>query len=347
MNAYRFKLEKSSRKHICPSCGKKRFVRYVDLENGAYIPEHYGRCDREVSCAYHLNPYTDGYSKTLQQNETFSQASSTYQARTIASRAYPGSESKHTIPFEVLSKTLRGYERNTFIQYLLSRADFPFAPKDVEKAVSLYYLGTVCKGYMAGAVTFPFIDRKGLVRTIQVKKFDQHNHTTGTDFLHSMIARHHAKTSTALPDWLKAYQKNEKKVSCLFGEHLLSQYENSPVALVEAPKTAVYGSLYFGFPWENNSLLWLAAYNLSSLNLEKCRALKGRRIVLFPDLSEEGRAFDLWSKRAGEIEKKLSGTTFLMSDLLEKHAHREGRAKGYDLADYLIRHDWRSFRSQR
>lgn len=347
MNSYRFVLEKTSKKHRCPSCSKNRFVRYVDMETGACLPDHFGRCDREVSCAYHLNPYKDGYHKEIEHEKLSAHGIK----RSSMLRFQP--EWKHSvntsrsyIPRDVLKQTLSGYEHNTFIQNLLHRHPYPFAAKDIEMAVSLYYLGTVCNGYMKGAITFPFIDSNGMVRTIQVKQFDQHNHTTATDFLHAMIARHHAKVNRPLPGWLQAYQKNEKKVSCLFGEHLLKKYVNNPVALVEAPKTAIYGSLYFGFPWESNSLLWLAVYNLSSLNLEKCQALKGRRVLLFPDLSKEGRAFDLWNKRAKELEETLSGTEFLMSDFLEKHAHSEGRLKGYDLADYLIKHDWRLFRSQ-
>ena len=52
----------------------------------------------------------------------------------------------------------------------------------------------------------------------------------------------------SLPNWLTPYKKNESKVSCLFGEHLLSKYPHNPIALVEAPKTAIYSTLYFGTP---------------------------------------------------------------------------------------------------
>src|SRR5690606_22857442 len=44
---YRYILEKKGKKHYCPSCGKRRYRRFVDLETGDLIPEIYGRCDRE------------------------------------------------------------------------------------------------------------------------------------------------------------------------------------------------------------------------------------------------------------------------------------------------------------
>jgi hypothetical protein len=221
---------------------------------------------------------------------------------------------------------------------------FPFEVDKVTKVIQLYRLGTVANGYRAGANTFPFIDFKNNVRAIQVKQFDQTNHTTSTDFLHSIIEKHHVRNDTPLPEWLEAYNKNETKVSCLFGEHLLSKYPHNPIALVEAPKTAIYGLLYFGFPEQPKNLLWLAVYNLSSLNLNKCQALKGRNVYLFPDLSKEGKAFALWSNKANELQKHLQGTYFRVSNLLEQLAPEQDKEQGKDIADYLIKQDWRLFR---
>lgn len=132
----------------------------------------------------------------------------------------------------------------------------------------------------------------------------------------------------------------------MFGEHLLKQFPLNPVALVEAPKTAIYGTLYFGLPKQPGNFLWLAVYNLSSLNLDKCQALQNRDVYLFPDLSNNGKAFDLWSKKARELKGMLPGTKFTVSNLLEAHATNSERYTGCDLADYLIKLDWRRFRTQ-
>jgi hypothetical protein len=168
------------------------------------------------------------------------------------------------------------------------------------------------------------------------------NHTVSTDFLHSIISRN----ASTKPDWLEPYQNQETKVSCLFGEHLLPRYANNPVALVEAPKTAIYGALYFGLPESQTDWLWLAVYNLSSLSLERCKVLKGRSVFLFPDLSKDGKAFQSWSDKAEQFENLLPNTRFTVSDLLEREATEEQRLAGLDLADFLIQLDWRIFRKQ-
>ena len=66
---HRNTLEKGSKKHHCPDCNKKTFVLYIDTETGDYLPEQYGRCDRESKCSYHLNPYLDGYAKAIWEQE--------------------------------------------------------------------------------------------------------------------------------------------------------------------------------------------------------------------------------------------------------------------------------------
>jgi hypothetical protein len=249
------------------------------------------------------------------------------------------------IPREVLLKTRQGWEQNTFLQNLLHRIPYPFTNSDIEKVIIQYQLGTVLKGYMAGAVTFPYIDEANNIRTIQAKQFDQSNHTTSTTFLHSIIEQNLTEINSPIPEWLTQYDQNELKVSCLFGAHLLPKYPHNPIALVEAPKSAIIGTLYYGFPDSPNQLLWLAVYNLSSLSLEKCKVLKGRKVILFPDLSKEGTAFRLWSEKAKSFEKQMPGTQFIMSDLLEQKSGSLSKSIGLDLADFLIHFDWRTFRN--
>lgn len=338
---YRYQYEKGSRKHPCPQCGKKRFVRFLDTSTGEYLPEVYGRCDREVNCGYELNPYRDGYAKMIWekgQRIYYGNWHSIYPKNPPQPKPDP-----IPIPRRILEHTLKGYDQNVFVQNLLHRVVHPFEQEVLEVIIGLYYLGTIRKGYRKGAITFPFIDQTGRVRAIQVKQFDDNNHTVGTDFLHSLISKHYSKGGKALPEWLEAYQKQERKVSCLFGEHLLRHYPFNPIALVEAPKTAIYGSLYFGLPAQKDNFLWLAVYNLTSLTYDRCKALHGRDVYLFPDLSKDSRAFRLWSNKATQLEDLLPGTRFIISDFLEQHATPAEKLKGLDLADYLIKQNWRDF----
>lgn len=53
---YRYTLDPGTKKHYCPSCGKKTYVRYVDVTTNSYVDYEFGRCDREVKCAYFKHP---------------------------------------------------------------------------------------------------------------------------------------------------------------------------------------------------------------------------------------------------------------------------------------------------
>lgn len=345
---HRYTLEKGSKKHHCPECGKKRFVRFVDIETGEYLPEQYGRCDKGDG-HYFVNPYSDGYAKVIWEQEQGkrSELPNNWKLKRKNTMPQPTPEPVF-FDFNTFKQTLQPerYEMNTFIQNLFYRVQFPFEVHDVTKVVQLYRLGTVANGYRVRANTFPFIDIKGNVRAVQVKQFDEQNHTTGTDFLHSIIGKHHTRNNKPLPEWLEAYTKQDKRISCLFGEHLLGKYHSNPVALVEAPKTAVYGTLYFGLPESPESLIWLAVYNKSSFSFDKLKVLQGRFVYVFPDLSKDGNTFKEWETKAKEYESCLPGTRFIFSDLLEQLAPERDKSEGNDLADYLIKQDWRLFRKQ-
>jgi hypothetical protein len=343
---YRYIFEPGSRKHYCPLCGKKRLVRYVDTLTGSLLPEKYGRCDRAVNCGYALNPYKDGYVKRVSEQEK-SEVIPYPEPKFSPLKTDSCPKTDFYIPEEILAKTNRGWDQNIFVQNLLKRVPYPFDPIDVGKVVGQYSLGTVCRGYRKGGLTIPFIDLNKNIRAIQVKQFNEENHTTSTDFLHSIIARYHNKKGLSLPYWLSNYLSNEKKVTCLFGEHLLTRFPTNPIALVEAPKTAVLGTLYFGPPEQPENFIWLAVYNLSSLSPKKCSVLQGRKVVLFPDLSIQGRAFQLWTSKMQEISNEYPGIHFEVSSLLENLGTEFEKQQGFDLADYLVKLDWRLFRNTR
>jgi hypothetical protein len=346
MISLRYRLASNKVQKIdCPFCGaKKHWQRYMDIETGDVLPENHGKCDNSDKCGKWVTPKDTGYSKSIWGQEKCSVSEFSHKYKTNSQkeiRIEPIYFNNETFQYTLERER---YQKNVFIQNLLNRVSFPFEKIEVEKVINCYKLGTIINGYRSGAITFPFIDIKGNVRAIQVKQFDEQNHTIGTDFLHSIIEKHHSQNNKPLPEWLKAYKIQDKLISCLFGEHLLSEYPNNPVALVEAPKTAIYGTLYFGLPESKDSPIWLAVYNKSSFSLDKLKVLEERKVIVFPDLSKNGDTYNEWQEKAKQYAKQLKNTCFIFSDLLEKNASDDERDNGLDIADFLIKQDWKLFR---
>ncbi|MET6998710.1 DUF6371 domain-containing protein [Chitinophaga defluvii] len=219
-----------------------------------------------------------------------------------------------------------------------------FGTDKTKELITTYHLGT-SNSRWPGATVFWFIDINGNIRAGQVKLFDsaghtaKHSNTNGeqkscTSWVHTIFKYKQEMEKLPVPGWLIDYQKQGNYVSCLFGEHLLKGNQAKPVAIVEAPATAIVASVYLP------QFIWLAAGSLSYLTVERCKVLKGRPVYLFPDISKDGKAYDLWSRKAKELTHI---TTFIVSDLLEQAATKAERLKGLDLRDYLTRFDFRLF----
>jgi len=167
----------------------------------------------------------------------------------------------------------------------LYNVPYPFLKEDVSRIIELYKIGTAPDG----RVCFPFIDKAGNVYGIQEKIFDRRNNTDksrkyNTSWIHARLT-HNTYKNKPLPGWLEYYNKNKKPMKCLFGEHLLNSYPENIIVLVEAPKDAIYGTLYFGFPEDENGLLWLATGSLGAFTYDRVKALVGRTILVCLDLS--------------------------------------------------------------
>jgi predicted RNA-binding Zn-ribbon protein involved in translation (DUF1610 family) len=324
---YKHKLDKSSRKYYCPNCGKKTLVRFVDSKSGELQSEEFGRCDREDSCRYFSYPKTNwleygNVAKSLSIRNKAS-CSSNKQAQVF-------------IPWESYSSFLSGYDNCQFFDYLSSKG----VPDELlEKVIEMYYLGTNQSEYLRGALTIPYINTDDKIAFVQVKQFDESNKTVKTSALHSILK---GKPGN---DWVDDYENNNGKVTCFFGAHLLNRYPNNPVILVEAPKTAIYGTCYYGPPKDDKRFLWLAVYNKSSLTEERFKILEGRTVLLIPDLSIGSHTFNEWQEKALKYAKKLNNTKVSFLDFLEVNAPDELRNSGGDLADYLDHFSWQEYQN--
>lgn len=98
------------------------------------------------------------------------------------------------------------------------------------------------------------------------------------------------------------------------------------MAIAESEKTAIICS--FIYP----EYIWLAAGSLEGLSRNKCRVLKNRRVILFPDVN----GFDKWKLKAREMNLRLPTANFTVDTTLERVATPDERTRGIDIADRWI-----------
>lgn len=327
-----------NKKFDCYNCGRKKtFRKYYNYITNEYISDTCGKCDRGNKCDYHLSP-KEYYSQNPDRRPKLIERIKLNKEIAILSKP-----PVHLNP-EILKGTLNDYEKNSFIQPLLRL----FKVEQIEYAISEYYIGTKRANFKDEnesclPCVFWFIDYHSNIRAGQVKLFDRDCHTAKyyneegkkkyyQTWIHSLIKKHFRYQLKDIPEWLENYIEGEK-VTCLYGEHLLSKYPDKPVALVEAPKTAIIASICYP------RYIWLATASLTYLTRKRCKVLKGRRVVLFPDCGipnpHTGKTCLMqWKDRVDEFKEIAN---FEFSTLLEEHATQQERVHGIDLADIILR----------
>jgi hypothetical protein len=240
----------------------------------------------------------------------------------------------YTIPNEVFRPSLGHYDRNQLARLL--RQYFGYAITD--DLLRRFQIGTSSR--WPGACVFWYIDEQSRIRGGQIKLFDDNWHTvkytnqegkkcSKTSWVHSALIRRHTEQNTPVPEWLSLYDEHAERSPCLFGlPQLLNAPIDQPVAVVEAPKTAILCTPYFP------DYTWLAAGALSYLTPERLVPLRNRNVTLYPDASVDGVAFGKWSQRAEELNAK--GFKIKVSDFMEKGTTDEQKQQGYDLADFVL-----------
>ena len=301
-------------RYRCPTCQQrdKTFSLYIDTETGEHIHPTVGRCNRESNCGHHYTPKQYFQDNNISFDTPQPKA---YKPRPVTPQPKPVS----FIPVEVFKQSLQidktvlqVAETNHFVQFLINL----FGVEVASQLVSRYFIAT--SKHWNGATVFWQIDTQGKVRT-------------GKIMLYSPTTGKRVKNLELPVYWVhKALKQPEFELrQCLFGEHLLID-KTKPVAIVESEKTAVIASVYLP------QFIWVAVGSLTNLNAEKCSILKGRTVTLFPDLN----GFDKWSSKAKELSHLAN---FTVSDLLERKATEAERKQGFDLADYLIKYDYKAF----
>lgn len=313
MSEYRFHLQKYKigNRYTCPQCGRKRcFARYVDEEGKVMFPDNVGRCDHEQSCGYHYSPsdYFKDNPDTNSKDDWRDETPITTNNKVIkAERLLPT-----FIDGKLMEQTLRGYHINPLYQYLSD----VFGKQETEWLFAIYKVGTSKK--WNGSTIFWQIDIDGKVRTGKIMKYDAKiGHRIKAPY--SMVTWVHSEMK--IPDFTLR--------QCFFGEHILTDSpKNKTIAIVESEKTAIIATHFI------SDFVWLATGGMNGcFNKEAVEVLRGREVILVPDLG----ATDKWKAKIPLLQSVCKSV--VISNILEDNATEEQKAKGLDIADFLLMTD--------
>jgi hypothetical protein len=321
MNEHRFVLQPYrglGSRFLCPRCQhrNKTFTRYIDLENYGQLAGHVGRCDREDKCGYHYTP-----------RDYFAENPNSIRApQTRVGDALPVQGLFNHLPASLMNGSMvqKAYIHNNFILFLAGI----FGWEQALQAAGKYNIGTA--KYWHGATVFWQVDKHLKIRTGKIMLYDKETgKRVKAPFNHVAWVHNLVGSSERLPVGslqTKTATANFLLEQCFFGEHLLWLDENAVVGITESEKTAVMASIMMpGFTW-------LAAGSLNGLDPHKCKVLKNRTVLLFPDVG----AYDNWLARARELNLRIPTATFAVHDEMEKTATEDERANGADMADRWV-----------
>lgn len=300
------KYSGQSSRHECPKCHDKKSFTYYLGDDGEPISPICGKCDHENNCGYHYTPkqfYNDNPNQRPKMTNNFKQ--------TIQAQA---PKPPCSIPFRYV-KRMASYQ-SAFCRFLYGL----FGADILAYLMALYAMGATDR-----KIIFWQIDISGKVRTGKIMAYKNDGHRNKERFpnwVHSVLG----KQGLLGKDW--------ELSQCLFGEHLLSWKMNKgkTVAIVESEKTA----LICAAVWPQ--FVWLATGGKNNLQPEKLKVLEGRKIILYPDTDTKGlddpqSTFNQWSTKAKALPESCQ---YKVSDLLEKQATPDQKAKGIDIADWIV-----------
>lgn len=358
MEAFKYLLDKSSKKHICPNCNKKTFVLYIDTETGKYLPIDFGRCDREQNCNYHKAPPKGKRAYLIEF----------LNLNSISNKAFKLTDLNGVISIVPKSQILEQTKNNCWITewylkssnviYLNNESKFfnsdtvsfvnelKVVPLQQTIKPSFYSLELLDKMYFET----PQIDNlteylKSKFTKDEVFNAMQNYFITGTNhfwnnatvfwqinnkeqiqgakiMLYDRFTGKRIKEPYNHINWLhKAIKEHDFSLcQCLFGLHRINEDYQKTIAIVESEKTAIIMSIFLP------EFIWLATGSKGNFKFELLEPLKKRNIIAFPDKGE----FKTWLDKATELN--AIGFKIAVSDLIEQTNFENG----FDLADYYL-----------
>lgn len=290
---------KRNYKIVTPCCHKTntdgKFVNYL------YYEDYYGFCH---SCGIATMPpiiYLDENGEEF----TWSETENKLIKRTLSLVAVPVAVScnkiaipQQFIPEEEIWSNYYTEPENNLLQFLRKNYDNEL----VEDAKEVY---AICTANDGGAM-FWNINKDLKIQKLKIGYYD--------------------KNGRRKDNFKAPYINEQGYFSCLFGEHILgyNYYQDKTVILVESEKTAIIG--YMLMP----KYIWLAYGGCNGLTTEKTKVLKGFKVLIIPDMSENevlvatkkvaelrqnGIDIKLWDMTEGKTDEQLKQEGIYNNDL--------------------------------
>lgn len=267
MTDFKYQLSTTSKKDLCPSCGKKSFTPYVYSASKEPVDINlYGICDRSNNCSFHHHPNED---KDFQpdQNEISKPVIKEFIEQIFPSQKQINAITQRT---KTAVSPLHTYcKRLTIpVDHLLKWGVY----SDEEKTLFLY------------------INTDNQVCNIKTFKYLDNGHRDKSKDAYSLKnppPSHTPKKSNSAGGDVKIINKY---LLCGFGEHLLDPEKERTVCIVESEKSAVMASFFYP------QFDWIACGSANGLGVAngvrgdfKIKSLYGRKIYWLADADAAGR----------------------------------------------------------
>ena len=268
-------------KLVTPCCGRSnkdgKFVNYQGLD------DNYGYCHSCDTATLPPSIYLNERSEQFVWNNILNK----YEAHNgsivldnskINKVEYVAKISIKYIPDRVVMESTNVEPRNGLLQYISKE----YGIQNTDEIINLYLVGTY-KDYMI----FWQIDKKYRVRKAKYNKFDIDGRRSN--------------------EFIVPYKNDQGYTACFFGEHLLKYAPEKTAMLVESEKTAIIASILLP------SYNWLAYGGINGLTDNKIKVLKGHKILVIPDMSEN--AVTIANKRVNAMQElKINASVWDMTD---------------------------------
>lgn len=359
MPSFKYLLDKSSKKFICPSCGKRRFVKYIDRQTGNYLDGNYGRCDRSDNCGYFNSPKQEEVACKINCKRIVD----------FSPKSYKLTDNDFQIHYVPKSMVVEIVGQDVWVKEFFlrqSRIDYRNTEiKVIDDNGSLIHSAAMVEPMPEPEPSFHNHDEVQSVLDLNrecnlsrflktkfeesevddtLKKYKCHstnlfwNNSTcflqvdqnsniraGKIMLYSKDNGKRVKQPYPHINWLhNSIQKTQEfnLTQCLFGLHLLNDHNiDKPISIVESEKTAIIMAMV------SKKSIWMGCGSKTAINEKMLNPLKSRNIILYAD---KGSAQD-WEEKAEQLKSK--GFNIRVSKFLENTDNLE---LGDDIADLYL-----------